>query len=114
MGVCKKALKPMFKNDKWHILRGDTVKLLCGKDKGQVGTVLKVIRDKKIPQVLVQGLNLVCLWNAHCVVAVHDGYGWEKPVELEAMSLQATCPPPFQFVILSRRFAIPGPYDLYP
>lgn len=59
MGVCKKALKPMFKNDKWHILRGDTVKMLCGKDKDEVGTVLRVIRDEKIPRVVVSGLNLV-------------------------------------------------------
>ena len=59
MGVIKKAIKPMFKNDKWHIVRGDTVKLLCGKDKGQVGTVLKVLRDERIPRVLVGGLNLV-------------------------------------------------------
>ena len=59
MGVIKKAIKPMFKTDKWHIVRGDTVKLLCGKDKGQVGTVLKVFRDERIPRVLVGGLNLV-------------------------------------------------------
>ena len=61
MGVIKKAIKPMFKNDKWHIVRGDTVKLLCGKDKGQVGTVLRVFRDDRIPRVLVGGLNLVRL-----------------------------------------------------
>lgn len=61
MGVIKKAIKPMFKNDKWHIVRGDTVKLLCGKDKGQVGTVLRVFRDDRIPRVLVGGLNLVSL-----------------------------------------------------
>lgn len=59
MGIIKKAIKPMFKNDKWHIVRGDTVKILSGKDKNQVGTVLKVIRDERIPRVLVEGLNLV-------------------------------------------------------
>ena len=59
MGICKKAIKRMFKNDKWHILRGDTVKVLSGKDKGQVGTVQKVIRDERIPRVIVEGLNLV-------------------------------------------------------
>ncbi|GAB4820479.1 hypothetical protein N2152v2_007525 [Parachlorella kessleri] len=32
--------------------------ITSGKDKGQVGTVLKVIRDTKFPRVLVEGLNL--------------------------------------------------------
>lgn len=59
MGVIKKAIKPMFKRGKWNIVRGDSVKVLAGKDKGQVGTVTKVIRDTRIPRVLVDGLNLV-------------------------------------------------------
>lgn len=59
MGVCKKALKPMFKYDKWRIVSGDTVRILCGKDKNQEGVVRKVYRDKKVPKVLVQGINLV-------------------------------------------------------
>lgn len=35
------------------------VQIMAGKDKGQVGTVLKVIRDEKYPRVMVEGLNLV-------------------------------------------------------
>lgn len=59
MGVVKKAIKPMFKKNKWNILRGDTVKILAGKDKGQIGTVTKVIRDLRVPKLIVEGLNLV-------------------------------------------------------
>ena len=59
MGVVRKALQAMFPRDKWHILRGDSVKILAGKDKGQQGVVTKVIRDPKQPRVLVEGLNLV-------------------------------------------------------
>ena len=32
---------------------------MAGKDKGQVGTVMKVIRDERQPRVIVEGLNLV-------------------------------------------------------
>jgi len=64
MGVIKKAIKPMFKRSKWNIVRGDTVKILAGKDKGQVGTITKVIRDVRIPRVIVEGLNLVRSWCA--------------------------------------------------
>lgn len=49
----------MFERDKWRILRGDKVMIMAGKDRGQVGTVLKVIRDDKYPRVVVEGLNLV-------------------------------------------------------
>lgn len=48
----------MFQRNKWKILRGDKVQISSGKDKGQVGTVLKVIRDSKFPRVVVEGLNL--------------------------------------------------------
>ena len=33
--------------------------IVAGKDKGQIGTVLKVIRDQQYPRVVVEGLNLV-------------------------------------------------------
>ena len=59
MGPHRKALKAMFERDKWKILRGDTVMILAGRDKGQLGTVRKVIRDPKYPRVLVEGRNLV-------------------------------------------------------
>lgn len=59
MGVNKKAIKAMFSKEKWKILRGDKVVITAGKDKGQAGIVTKVIRDEKIPRVIVEGRNLV-------------------------------------------------------
>jgi hypothetical protein len=54
-----KALKPMFKRDVWRILRGDLVEIIAGKDKGEKGKVLAVIRDKRFPRVIVERKNLV-------------------------------------------------------
>lgn len=59
MGVNRKAIKSMFSKDKWKILRGDKVVITAGRDKGQSGIVKKVIRDDKIPRVVVEGRNLV-------------------------------------------------------
>lgn len=55
----KKFIKPMFYSNKWKVLRGDQVMIMAGKDKGQTGTVLQVIRDKARPRVVVEGRNLV-------------------------------------------------------
>lgn len=45
------------------IRKGDTVKVLAGKDKGRTGTVLQVLDKKKKPKtglwVLVEGINVV-------------------------------------------------------
>lgn len=45
------------------IRKGDTVKILAGKDKGRTGTVLDVVKKKKKPKtglwVLVEGINVV-------------------------------------------------------
>eukprot|EP00873_Tetraselmis_striata_P013923 jgi/Tetstr1/434187/TSEL_023298.t1 len=43
----------------WRILRGDTVYINTGKDKGLTGTVTKVIRDIYNPRVIVEGRNMV-------------------------------------------------------
>ena len=59
MGVNKKAIKSMFQRNKWKILRGDKIVITAGKDKGETGIVSKVIRDDKIPRVVVEGRNLV-------------------------------------------------------
>eukprot|EP00887_Chlorella_sp_A99_P001517 scaffold8.g1517.t1 len=59
MGKLKKLIKPMFTHGKaWKILRGDKVMVTAGKDKGQTGTVVRVIRDERQPRVIVEGLNL--------------------------------------------------------
>ncbi|KAL4458071.1 hypothetical protein ABPG75_012936 [Micractinium tetrahymenae] len=58
MGAGRKAAQAMFERNKWRILRGDKVMVMAGKDRGQVGTVLKVLRDPDFPRVVVEGLNL--------------------------------------------------------
>lgn len=59
MGVIRKAIQPQFQRGKWKILRGDLVHITAGKDKGQQGVVSKVIRDDRVPRVIVEGRNLV-------------------------------------------------------
>lgn len=62
MGIIRKAIKPQFVRGKWKILRGDLVQITAGKDKGQQGVISKVIRDDRVPRVIVEGRNLVsCL-----------------------------------------------------
>ncbi len=39
------------------IKKGDTVKIITGKDKGKSGRIIKVVTDKK--RVVVEGLNMV-------------------------------------------------------
>ncbi len=42
---------------KYKIKKNDTVKVVCGKDKGKTGKVVKV--DSEKGRVIVQGLNIV-------------------------------------------------------
>ncbi|KAG0499888.1 hypothetical protein HPP92_004142 [Vanilla planifolia] len=42
---------------KWKILRGDNVMIIRGKDKGEMGTIKRVIRSQN--RVIVEGKNLV-------------------------------------------------------
>ncbi|KAJ1679560.1 hypothetical protein EV182_001800 [Spiromyces aspiralis] len=49
--------KPSDLLKSWKIVRGDEVMVMAGKDKGQKGRVVKVLRDNN--SVLVSGLNLV-------------------------------------------------------
>lgn len=58
MGVARRSIKSMFQSGIWHIVRGDKVQIVAGKDKGQQGIVRKVIRDVKVPRVIVEGRNL--------------------------------------------------------
>lgn len=37
------------------------LQVMTGKDKGQQGEVMRVIRDQRFPRVYVQGLNKVCV-----------------------------------------------------
>jgi large subunit ribosomal protein L24 len=48
--------KPPAPIKRWKIVRGDTVELLTGKDKGSRGNVIKVLRKQQ--RVVVEGVNL--------------------------------------------------------
>jgi large subunit ribosomal protein L24 len=45
------------KQPKLHIIKGDTVKVLSGNDRGKTGKVLSVITDKN--KAFVEGINMV-------------------------------------------------------
>ena len=45
------------KHKKLHVLRGDKVKVIAGKEKGKTGTVLRVVR--KTGRVVVEKVNMV-------------------------------------------------------
>lgn len=51
--MCKGLQKP-FRN--WTIVRGDTVKVIAGDDRGKVGKVVKVLR--KLNRIVVRGVNM--------------------------------------------------------
>lgn len=49
----------MFKRRRWSIVRGDLVEVIRGPHRGSQGRVVKVVRDRKRPMVLVDGVNVV-------------------------------------------------------
>ncbi|GLI64386.1 hypothetical protein VaNZ11_007652, partial [Volvox africanus] len=53
-----RAIRPMFKTDRWRICRDDVVYILSGPDKGKTGKVLEVVKDQRVPRVIVEGRNL--------------------------------------------------------
>ncbi|PVU84925.1 hypothetical protein BB560_007215 [Smittium megazygosporum] len=55
----QKLLKPLKKKDlvkDWNVFRGDQVCVMKGKDKGKIGTVVEVLRERNI--IKVENLNL--------------------------------------------------------
>lgn len=50
-------MKNSHKTSKFHIRKGDTVKLISGNDKGKTGKVLEVIPEKY--RAIVEGANMV-------------------------------------------------------
>ena len=47
----------MNRQRKFHIKKGDTVKVIAGNDKGKEGKVLEIIADKN--RAMVEGINIV-------------------------------------------------------
>jgi large subunit ribosomal protein L24 len=55
----QRKLPKVFPKDiaaSWKIVKGDKVQVISGDDKGHIGTIIKVLREKN--QVLVSGANL--------------------------------------------------------
>lgn len=50
------SLKSTKKSHKFHIRQGDSVKIISGSDKGKVGEVIQLIKQKE--QVIVKGINI--------------------------------------------------------
>ena len=50
-------MKNKNKNIKFHIKKGDTVKILCGADRGKSGKVLSV--DRRKYRAIVEDLNMI-------------------------------------------------------
>ncbi|KAL6775787.1 MRPL24 [Auxenochlorella protothecoides x Auxenochlorella symbiontica] len=59
MGRYRRAFKPMFESNTWKIVKGDKVQITAGRDKGRIGTVKEVLRDRQWPRVVVEGANMV-------------------------------------------------------
>lgn len=90
MGVIRKAIAPQFQRGKWKVLRGDLVHITAGKDKGQQGVIAKVIRDDRIPRVIVEGRNLVRLLpSSGSNRSTHpcSTHGQDAPLRLEKLVL---------------------------
>ncbi|KTG44497.1 hypothetical protein cypCar_00014206 [Cyprinus carpio] len=51
----RKVFVEPIANEDWHVLRGDTVEILSGKDKGKQGKVAQVFRRRS--WVILEGLN---------------------------------------------------------
>ncbi len=49
--------KKIKKNIKFHVRRGDTVKLLSGDDKGKIGKIVSVSKEKY--RAIVSGVNII-------------------------------------------------------
>ncbi|KAF5834181.1 hypothetical protein DUNSADRAFT_9256 [Dunaliella salina] len=58
MSKAYRSIKPMFPRSRWRIVEGDEVVVRGTQFSGQIGKVLAVLRDVRVPQVVVEGVNL--------------------------------------------------------
>ena len=74
------------------IRRNDTVKILCGKDKGAVGKVLEVRRKEN--RVIVEGVNIIKkhLKPDSTRKEAPDGGIIEKPAPIHISNVALVCP----------------------
>jgi len=74
---------------KLRVKKGDTVKILAGKDKGKQGKVLRVL--PKEGRVIVEGLNIIKR-HTRPSQANPQGRIVEKPAPLAASNVMVVCP----------------------
>jgi len=83
------------------IIKGDTVKIITGKDKGKTGKILKVLLKKN--SILIEGLNL---YKKH-VRPKHQGEKGEMvlvPRPIDVSNVMFVCPNCGQAVKIGYRF----------
>ena len=87
--MAKKATKPVEKT-KMNIRKGDTVKLLAGKDRGKEGKVLRVVTEKN--RVVVEGLNIAKTATRANPKTQNQGGVVTMPAPLHVSNVQLICP----------------------
>ena len=76
--------------DKCLIRKNDKVKIIAGKDKGKIGSVLKVIRKKNNNRVVVENINML---KHHVKPNVKNKQGGivEKEVPIHSSNVMLMC-----------------------
>jgi large subunit ribosomal protein L24 len=77
---------------KVHVRRGDTVKVITGKDKGKTGKVMEVLPDKGT--VLVDGVNVVKRHTRPKPPKVPQGGIMEKALPVQGSKVMLVCKNP--------------------
>lgn len=73
----------------WKIHKDDKVIILAGKDKGKIGKVIKILRNKK--QVVVENVNLVKKHSKPNPYANQPGGIIDKEMPLDVSNVQYVC-----------------------
>jgi large subunit ribosomal protein L24 len=79
-------------SEKLHVRKGDTVKIISGKDKGKSGKVLKAIPEKN--RILVDGINVVKRHTRPRPPKVPQGGILEKALPISASNAMIVCKNP--------------------
>ena len=88
MGARKKA-EQVRKKPNLHVKKGDTVKVIAGKDKGAQGKVITVLREEQ--RVVVEGVNRVKR-HTKPTKANQQGGIMDKEMPIDISNVQLVCP----------------------
>lgn len=107
--IFRKAARPHLKKEvdpinKWRIVRGDTVEVLSGKEKGKQGVVQAVIRKKN--QVIVEGLNMHTRRTRKTME--RSGKMWTAPGPIHYSNVNLVDPPSGKPTRIAMRFLEDG------